>query len=103
VRVEYPGEWNRERNNLFVRIGIDAIDAMTGGVVTIKHINDKQYKLKVPAGCQQGQKIKMKGLGMPDPRTSIAGDLIAIAHIEGPTIHDEEVMKVLNTIRDLRG
>lgn len=103
VRVEYPEEWNRERNNLFVRIGIDAIDAMTGGIVTINHINNKQYKLKVPAGCQQGQKIKMKGLGMPDPRTSIAGDLIAIAHIEVPTIHDEEVMKVLNTIRDLRG
>ena len=103
VRVDFPPEWNSEGKNLFVRIGIDAVDAIVGSDITFYHINDKQYKLRVPAGCQQGQRIKMRGLGMPDSGAGLPGDLIAIAHIEVPTIHDEEVIKVLNTIKDLRG
>jgi len=103
VRLDFPPEWNKEGNNLYVRIGVDALDAVTGTEVTIEHINGKQYRVKVPAGCQQNQKIKMRGLGFPNPNTSMAGDLIAIAHIEVPTIHDEEIIKVLNTIREKRG
>jgi curved DNA-binding protein len=103
VRLEFPPEWNKEGNNLYVRIGVDAIDAVTGTEVTIEHINGKQYRVKVPAGCQQNQKIKMRGLGFPNPNTSMAGDLIAIAHIEVPTIQDEEILQVLNTIREKRG
>jgi len=40
---------------------------------------------------------------MDNPRTSRVGDLYVLVAITVPTIHDEEIIKVLNTIRDKRG
>lgn len=103
VNVDMPPEWGREQQDLFIRVGVDAIDAITGTDIDIFHINGKKYRLKIPAGSEQGSRIKMKGLGMPNPRSHMAGNLFVLVHINVPTIHDKEILKVLNTIREKRG
>lgn len=103
IDIVMPMDYGREGNTLFVRAQVDAIDAIVGTEVDVQHINGKTYRLKVPAGCKEGQRIKMRGLGMPDPQNSVAGDLVVIMHVDVPTIRDEEILKVLNTIREKRG
>jgi DnaJ-class molecular chaperone len=103
VNVDMPEEWGRERHDLFIRVGVDAIDAITGTEVDIHHINGKTYRVKIPAGSEQGSRINMRGLGMPIPERGIAGNLYVLIHIDVPTIKDKEIIKVLNTIREKRG
>jgi len=82
---------------------VDALDAIIGTEVEILHINGKRYRVKIPAGSEQGSRINMRGLGMPNPQNGMAGNLYVLIHIDVPTIHDEEIIKVLNTIREKRG
>lgn len=103
VRVVMPPEYGRDGDNLFVRASVDAINAMLGTEIKITHLNGKTYQVKIPKGVQEGQRIRMAGLGMDNPRTSRVGDLYVLVAITVPTIHDEEIIKVLNTIRDKRG
>jgi len=102
IHINMPPDYGREGNNLFVRAQVDALDAIVGTEIDLHHINGKTYRLRVPKGCKEGQRVKMRGLGMPDPQNSIAGDLVVLMHIDVPTIHDEEIIKVLNTIREKR-
>jgi len=103
VDVDMPQEWGREGNHLFIRVMVDALDAIIGTEVEILHINGKRYRVKIPAGSEQGSRINMRGLGMPNPQNGMAGNLYVLIHIDVPTIHDEEIIKVLNTIREKRG
>lgn len=103
VRTEVPAGWAREDETLYVRLGLDSLDAVTGTTSEIKHVNNKSYNIKIPPGCQDGQHVRLRGLGLTHPQTGIAGDLIVVTKINVPIIEDEEILKLLNTIKELRG
>lgn len=99
VRIKYPSNYRRNENDLFQIVEIGAIDAMIGEEIKIKHINEKEYKVKIPAGIQQGQHVKMSRLGM-QTITQVVGDLYVVANIVVPKINDKESIKMLNKIKD---
>ena len=41
--------------------------------------------MKIPAGTQPNAALRMKGLGMPDLRSGVRGDLYVRIHVEVPT------------------
>lgn len=99
LHLEYPVNWGRDREHLFYRHNINAIDAMTGCSVTIAHVDSKKYELKVPAGTMHGTKLKMKNLGMRIPTYGIVGDLYVIIELDVPTIKNEKDKELLNKIK----
>jgi curved DNA-binding protein len=102
IHTQKQQHWEREAETLIFEYPLDAIDAMIGCVASIEHINGKTYQVKMPPGCQEGQRIRLKGLGLPNPLNGTLGDLYVVAKILVPTIHDEEIIKVLNTMRETK-
>lgn len=101
VQCNMPDSYARKNNDLYKRITVDALDAITGTTISIDHINNKSYNIKISAGCQEGEKIRLKGLGMPDPgNAQHFGDMYLIVHISVPTIEQEEILNLLNIIKE---
>ena len=99
VQVNMPPDWGRDEDNLFVRFEVDALDAITGTEIKVKHINGKKYSVKVPAGIQPGEKIRLTGLGMSNPKSGRDGSLYVIIEIHIPDITDQNSIDLLNSIK----
>jgi molecular chaperone DnaJ len=54
---------------------VDFIDSIHGTNIKLT-VSGKPVTLKVPAGIQDGQKLKLKGKGQPSPNGGPAGDLV---------------------------
>lgn len=99
VHVRMPEDWGRDGDDLYVRCRIDALDAITGTEIQFKHINNKTYSAKIPAGIQPGEKVRLNGLGMANPRSGRDGSLYLIIEVSIPDITDQDTLDILNSIK----
>jgi len=99
LHIEFPNNWGRDREHLFYRQNINAIDAMTGCTITVTHVDSRKYELKVPAGTIHGSRLKMGGLGMKIPEYGMVGDLYIILELDVPTITNTKDIETLNKIK----
>lgn len=60
---------------------VDFIDSIHGATVKLK-IGADTVNLKVPAGIQDGQKLKVKGKGQPSPNGGERGDLVVTIKVK---------------------
>ena len=60
---EHP-DLKREGNNLYYTKIISVVDAMLGAEVTVPCL-DGDYKIKVDAGTQSGEVVRLRGRGLP--------------------------------------
>ena len=100
VMIDYPFGWGRDGNDLFLRQEINSIDAITGCTIRIQHIDGKKLDVNIPIGSQNGNKLRMRNLGMVDPRNSLVGSLYIILELVTPVITDEDQLELLNKIRN---
>jgi len=99
IFVNYPANWGREGNELFYRKDVDVLDALTGCEVDFTHIDGKKLLVKVPQGTPNGHKLKLRGLGMKDPRNDMFGSLNIIVNLTMPNITKKEHIDTLNKIK----
>jgi len=99
IFVNYPANWGREGNELFYRKDVDVLDALTGCEVDFTHIDGKKLLVKVPQGTPNGHKLKLRGLGMKDPRNDMFGSLNIIVNLTMPNITKQEHIDTLNKIK----
>lgn len=103
VKVHLPGNIKKVNSDVYMDVAIDALDAMLGTEITIDYINGKRYNITVPKASQEGQRIRLSGLGFPDRRRNTVGDLYVVVRITVPNFHDQEIINVLNIIKHKRG
>ncbi len=60
---------------------VDFIDSIHGATMKLK-IGADTVNLKVPAGIQDGQKLKVKGKGQPSPNGGERGDLVVSIRVK---------------------
>ncbi len=99
ISVECPPEMGRDQDDLYVRLEIDAIEAMIGTEIEMQHINGKIISVKVPPGVQHGAKLRLQNWGMPNPQTRQPGHLYALIKITIPKVTDPQHVNVLNIVR----
>lgn len=58
------------------RTTIDFVTATKGETITLQGEDGKPFKVKIPAGVSDGQKIKLRGRGRPSPDGGEAGDIV---------------------------
>ncbi len=76
--------FSRDGDNLTTEIEVDLYTAVLGGETRVPTL-DGQVVLKIPAGTQPGQSIRLKGLGMPQLKNSkVRGDLFAKIKVRLP-------------------
>lgn len=58
------------------RTTIDFVTATKGETITLQGEDGKPFKVKIPAGVADGQKIRLRGRGRPSPDGGEAGDIV---------------------------
>ena len=100
VHIEYPPGWGREGNNLFCRLPVNTLDAITGAKLLFEHIDGKKLEVRIPHASQNGTRLRIKDLGMTNPNNGLVGSLFLIVDLETPVITDEDHLEVLNKIKN---
>jgi len=67
--------------DLSTTASINFIDSVNGTTVKL-NLRNESVSVKVPAGIQDGQKLKVKGKGQPSPNGGPAGDLVATIKVK---------------------
>lgn len=68
--------------NLTYSVTIPFLDAMRGGRQRVSLYSGKTLDVNLPPGAEEGQRLRMKGQGMPDPAGGEAGDAFVEIQIE---------------------
>lgn len=77
--------FERKADNLYIKLNLSIWEAIKGTEIDVPHISGKMEKVKIPAGAQPGQTIRIPGKGMPKLKTSGYGDLIVILNVIIPS------------------
>lgn len=83
----------REGKDLRVVVPVPLHVALRGGEVAAPTIKGGQVKFKVPPETQNGTKIRLRGLGLPDPKGGPPGDMYAEVRVQLPVPMDEQTRK----------
>ncbi len=94
----------------FQRVGADLIahteipftTLALGGEIEIETIDDKKLSVKVPSGTQVGEKLRVRGHGMPGRRAGSFGDLYIDVAVAIPTKLTEKQKKILTEFAETK-
>ncbi len=73
-----------EGANLHFKLPLSFTKAVLGGEVDVPLIDGSKVKLKIPAGTETGDRVRLKEKGMSKVISSVRGDLYAHAYIHTP-------------------
>ena len=93
VQIAPDPLFTREGKDVRVAVPVPLRTALLGGEVAAPTLKGGQVKFDVPPETQNGTKIRLRGLGMPDPKGGNAGDLYAEVKVQLPFPMDERTHK----------
>ncbi len=76
--------FERHGNDIYYRLPISIVQASLGDEVEIPTL-DGHHTLKIPAGIQTGEQLRLRGLGVPDLRGFGTGDEVVEVRVMTPT------------------
>ncbi|NOZ33640.1 MAG: molecular chaperone DnaJ [Alphaproteobacteria bacterium] len=76
--------FQRDGSDLYCRASISMMVAALGGEFEVPSLDGTRARVKVPVGTQSGQRIRLRGKGMPVLRSSQVGDLYVQMDVETP-------------------
>lgn len=94
IHIRPNKTFERIGNDLLMRKDIDFATLAMGGEIEIETIDDKKLSVKIPAGTQVGEKLRVRGHGMPTGRSGF-GDLYIEIGIVIPKKLTEKQKKAL--------
>lgn len=83
MHVKAHDLFHREGNDVICELPIDFPTATLGGIVKVPTISGKS-KMKIPAGTQSGNTLRLKGKGIPSLRGGSRGDQHVKIFVEVP-------------------
>ncbi|MBR6010606.1 MAG: molecular chaperone DnaJ [Alphaproteobacteria bacterium] len=95
VRIRPDKKFERIGNDLLVHQDLDFATLALGGEIEIETLDDKKLSVKIPNGTQVGEKLRVRGHGMPTGRGGF-GDLYIEIGIVIPKKLSEKQKKALN-------
>jgi curved DNA-binding protein len=93
VQIAPDPVFTREGKDLRVTVPVPLHVALRGGEVAAPTLKGGQVQFKVPPETQNGTKIRLRGLGLPDPKGGPPGDLYAEVRVQLPVPMDERTRK----------
>ena len=89
----------RDGNDLTIDVPVTVGEAMLGATIDVPTPPKGRVQMKVPARSQSGQRLRLKGRGVVDPKTKTAGDLYVrlVVHVpnDGVSERVREAVEVL--------
>ena len=101
VSIKQHKLYERDGANLYTRIPISMCCAALGGKVEIPSIDGSKIELKIDAGAQSDQVVKVKGQGMTFVRSEKRGDLFVKLRVETPVNLSARQKELLEEFRSI--
>ena len=89
--------YSRTGNDIESKISLKLSDALLGCSKDIETL-DGSKKIKVPAGVKPGTKIRLKGLGFPQPGKSERGDFYGVVDYDVPEKLSSKQMDLIKSL-----
>lgn len=99
IEEEPHKDFVRDGNDLMYPLFISIPDAINGCEVEIPAIGGK-IKVKIPAGCQSGKELRVRGKGIPDVNGYGKGDLLIYVQVWIPSRLSYEEKKLVEKLRE---
>jgi molecular chaperone DnaJ len=80
------------------RTTIDFLTATRGETITLQGEDGKPFKVKIPAGVADGQKIRLRGRGRPSPDGGEAGDVVVAVSVRPHPVFTREGINLRVTV-----
>ncbi len=97
IHVRPHALFERKKQDLEYALPITVGEAMRGAQLDVPTL-DGRVKLKIPAGAQSGQRLRLRGKGVPAARGGEAGDLYVRLSVVAPKAEDEEAKALADRI-----
>jgi curved DNA-binding protein len=93
VQVAADPTFRREGKDVHVQVAVPLRTALLGGEAEVPTLKGGRVNLTVKPETQNGARLRLRGLGMPDPGKGPAGDLIAEVRVRLPLPLDEDARR----------
>ncbi|MBO0688407.1 MAG: J domain-containing protein [Candidatus Dormibacteraeota bacterium] len=93
VHVSKDRTFEREGKNVRVAVQVPLTAALLGGEVEVPTPKGTKVTLTVPPETQNGTRLRLRGLGMPDTKGGKPGDLFAEVKVRLPLPLDERTRR----------
>jgi molecular chaperone DnaJ len=93
--------FQRDGADLYARVPIAMTTAALGGEFEVPTLDTSRAKVKVAPGTQPGQRVRLKGKGMPVLRSRDTGDLYVQLDIETPQSLSRRQRELLEEFQSL--
>ncbi len=94
VKVKPHPVFERKGDDIYVKLPVTVYEAGLGATVEVPTI-DGIVRMKIPPGTKSGQKFRIKGKGVKNPKSGFVGDQYVIAEIVLPDNIPDEVKDFL--------
>ena len=91
TRVALHPIYKRDGDSLKLEVPVTVAEAMQGAEITLATPSGP-VQLKIPKGTKSGQKMRLKGKGVPNLKTKVNGDLYVTLRVQVPVTTEKEAL-----------
>lgn len=102
LRVAPHALFRRDGDDLHLVVPVAVHEATLGARIEVPTLHGPA-RLRVPPGTQSGQRLLMRGRGLPSPRSGRRGDLVVEIRLALPRVLDERSKMLLKQFGELNG
>jgi curved DNA-binding protein len=92
--------FTRDGNDLLIEQKVPFSKACLGSEISVKSLEGKELKVKVPAGIQTQSKLRLKGHGLPSGKTGGRGDIFVRINVDIPKNLTNEQKKIIKQLAE---
>lgn len=97
IRVRPHAWFRRDGRDILLDLPVTVSEATLGARIEIPTL-EGTATVTVPAGCDSGRRLRLRGKGIADPRSGTRGDLYATVQIRVPVGLDEDAKAKLHAL-----
>ncbi|MEE9393359.1 MAG: molecular chaperone DnaJ [Planctomycetota bacterium] len=102
IEIENHARFERRGDDLYVVMPIDFPQVALGTTMTVRTLQD-EVEVKIPAGTQSGEILRLRDQGMPRLRGRGKGDLYVTVQVKTPKKLSTEQKELLKQLADSLG
>ncbi len=95
VQIAPHPYFRRDGSDVILECPLSVTEALMGTRIDVPTLTEGLVTLTIPAGTSSGAKLRLRGKGFPNRKTSTPGDQYVIAKITVPKSVDEETRALL--------
>jgi molecular chaperone DnaJ len=100
IKIRPHKMFHREGSDLVLQLPLSYCQAVLGTNIEIPTLGGR-HTLEIPPGTQAGEVFQLRGLGMPDPRSNVRGNLLVQTFVEIPKKVGTKQEELLRKLADL--